>query len=64
MYEFLDHRVEDVMTRKPVTVVAREDLLGALRRGVAGERPWTRRASARTSRAAKRGSSGRKRTHA
>jgi CBS domain-containing protein len=44
-----------------VGVVAREDLLGALRRGVAGERPWARRASARTG-AAKRGSGGRKRT--
>lgn len=45
-----------------VGVVAREDLLGALRRGVAGERPWARSASARTSGAAKRGSGGRKRT--
>jgi CBS domain-containing protein len=45
-----------------VGVVAREDLLGALRRGVAGERPWARRATGSGTGAAKRRSSGRKRT--
>jgi CBS domain-containing protein len=45
-----------------VGVVAREDLLGALRRGVAGERPWVRREPVRSPGAAKRGSGGRKRT--
>jgi CBS domain-containing protein len=40
-----------------VGVVAREDLLGALRRGAAGERPGPRRAPG----AAKRGSGGRQR---
>ena len=45
-----------------VGVVAREDLLGALRRGVAGERPWAQRATGRGAGAAKRGSGGRKRT--
>jgi CBS domain-containing protein len=47
-----------------VGVVAREDVLAALRRGVAGERPWARRAkvpaAGRSPRRAKRPRSGRR----